>query len=95
MVLPKSVTPTRIASNMKGAITAARKLDRSDMEKLDGVAASGKQKRSTIVFIPSAFHLRIVHRFIMPPWGKRFSVTYFKPYIAITSLDLYRRRFRV
>jgi glycerol 2-dehydrogenase (NADP+) len=45
VVLPKSVTPTRIASNMKGAITAARKLDRSDMEKLDGVAASGKQKR--------------------------------------------------
>jgi glycerol 2-dehydrogenase (NADP+) len=45
VILPKSVTPTRIASNMKGAITAAQKLSESDMEKLDGIAASGKQKR--------------------------------------------------
>lgn len=45
VILPKSVSPTRIASNIKGAITAAQKLDKSDMEKLDGVAASGKQKR--------------------------------------------------
>ncbi|KII87940.1 hypothetical protein PLICRDRAFT_176692 [Plicaturopsis crispa FD-325 SS-3] len=45
VVLPKSVTPARIASNLSGALAAAKKLDASDIEKLDGVAASGKQKR--------------------------------------------------
>jgi glycerol 2-dehydrogenase (NADP+) len=45
VILPKSVTHTRIASNMTGAITAAQKLDKADMERLDGVAAGGKQKR--------------------------------------------------
>jgi glycerol 2-dehydrogenase (NADP+) len=45
VILPKSVSLTRIASNMKGAITAAQKIDKSDMEKLDKVAANGKQKR--------------------------------------------------
>lgn len=44
-VLPKSVTPSRIASNLKGALAAYDKLDAGDVAKLDGVAASGKQKR--------------------------------------------------
>jgi len=45
VILPKSVTPARIASNYKGAIAAAQKLDKKDIERLDGVAAAGKQKR--------------------------------------------------
>lgn len=46
VTLPKSVTPTRIASNYTGALSAASKLSKEDVEKLDGVATSGKQKRS-------------------------------------------------
>lgn len=45
VVLPKSVTPARIASNYIGAVTAAKKLTKEDVETLDGVAAGGKQKR--------------------------------------------------
>ncbi|KZT69993.1 Aldo/keto reductase [Daedalea quercina L-15889] len=45
VTLPKSVTPARIASNYTGALAAASKLTKEDVEKLDGVAASGKQKR--------------------------------------------------
>ncbi|KAF8964918.1 NADP-dependent oxidoreductase domain-containing protein [Flammula alnicola] len=45
VVLPKSVTPARISSNFTGALAAAEKLDAADVEKLDGRAASGKQKR--------------------------------------------------
>jgi len=45
VILPKSVTPARIMSNLKGAITAAQKMDEADIEKLDRVAAGGKQKR--------------------------------------------------
>ncbi|PPQ74919.1 hypothetical protein CVT26_011355 [Gymnopilus dilepis] len=45
VALPKSVTPARIASNFTGAIAAAEKLDAADLEKLDGLAAAGKQKR--------------------------------------------------
>lgn len=45
VVLPKSVTPNRIASNYTGAATAATKLDESDITKLDGLAPGGKQKR--------------------------------------------------
>ncbi|OSX61097.1 hypothetical protein POSPLADRAFT_1047366 [Postia placenta MAD-698-R-SB12] len=45
VTLPKSVTPTRIASNYTGALSAASKLSKEDVEKLDGVATSGKQKR--------------------------------------------------
>jgi glycerol 2-dehydrogenase (NADP+) len=40
VVLPKSVTPERIASNAKYA-----KLDQEDVEKLDALAANGKQSR--------------------------------------------------
>jgi len=40
VVLPKSVTPARIASNMDYA-----SLDTSDVERLDGLAAAGKQRR--------------------------------------------------
>ena len=45
-MLPKSVTPTRVASNYTGSIAALEKLDASDIETLDGLAAGGKQKRS-------------------------------------------------
>ena len=45
VVLPKSVTPARIASNIKGALAAAKAFTKEDLEKLDGVAASGKQRR--------------------------------------------------
>lgn len=45
VALPKSVTPSRINDNLTGFIDALGKLDDSDVEKLDGVAASGKQKR--------------------------------------------------
>ena len=45
VVVPKSVTPSRIDANLTGFIDALGKLDESDVEKLDGVAASGKQKR--------------------------------------------------
>lgn len=48
VVLPKSVTPTRIASNFIGALAGAEKLDTLDIEKLDGLAANGKQKRLAI-----------------------------------------------
>lgn len=45
VVLSKSVTPDRIKSNFTGALDAAIKLSVNDLEKLDGLAASGKQKR--------------------------------------------------
>ena len=47
IVLPKSVTPAHITSNLTGAFAAANKLrcDISDLQSLDGLAASGKQKR--------------------------------------------------
>ncbi|KAG5642345.1 hypothetical protein DXG03_002969 [Asterophora parasitica] len=45
VVLPKSVTPSRIASNITGPAVAAQKLTKEDIAELDGLAASGKQKR--------------------------------------------------
>ncbi|KAF5378869.1 hypothetical protein D9615_006924 [Tricholomella constricta] len=45
VALPKSVTPSRIASNLTGPLAAAQKLDVADIADLDGLAASGKQKR--------------------------------------------------
>ncbi|KAM6502931.1 NADP-dependent oxidoreductase domain containing protein [Amanita muscaria] len=45
VILPRSVSNTRIASNLKGALAASEKLDASELEHLDGLAASGKQKR--------------------------------------------------
>ncbi|KAE9395779.1 Aldo/keto reductase [Gymnopus androsaceus JB14] len=45
VALPKSVTPSRIASNLAGTLTAVGKLDKEDIAELDGLAASGKQKR--------------------------------------------------
>lgn len=44
-VLPKSTNPSRIDANLNGFLDALGKLDDSDVEKLNGVAASGKQKR--------------------------------------------------
>lgn len=45
VILPKSVTPARIVSNYTGALAAAKKFTKEDIEQLDGVAAGGKQKR--------------------------------------------------
>ncbi|GBE83892.1 D-galacturonate reductase [Sparassis crispa] len=45
VTLSKSVTPARIKANYVGALAAAAKLTKEDIAKLDGVAASGKQKR--------------------------------------------------
>lgn len=45
VVLPKSVTTTRIATNLSGPLAVLPKLNTADIEKLDGVAAAGKQKR--------------------------------------------------
>ena len=45
VVLPKSVTPSRISANYDGAIAALKALTKEDIEKLDKVAAAGKQKR--------------------------------------------------
>ncbi|KAF9262363.1 Aldo/keto reductase [Marasmius fiardii PR-910] len=45
VALPKSVTPERITSNLKGAVSAATKLSKDDIETIDGLAASGKQRR--------------------------------------------------
>jgi glycerol 2-dehydrogenase (NADP+) len=54
VVLPKSVTPKRIASNIKDALEVKAHLDadQEELKKLDAIAPGGKQ-----------------HRFIKPPWG--------------------------
>lgn len=73
VTLPKSVTPARIASNYHGALAAASKLTKEDLEKLDGVAASGKQKRYVmpVMSLPdvSSEPLQLCSAsLIMPPW---------------------------
>jgi len=45
VILPKSVNEARIKSNYDGAVAAAQKLTKEEVKTLDGVAASGKQKR--------------------------------------------------
>ena len=50
VVLPKSVTPSRIAANIKGPILAYKALTKEDIAKLDSVAAAGKQKRYVFLF---------------------------------------------
>jgi hypothetical protein len=45
VVLPKSVTPSRITSNLSGGVRALETLTKADVERLDGLAAAGKQKR--------------------------------------------------
>ncbi|KIY48875.1 Aldo/keto reductase [Fistulina hepatica ATCC 64428] len=45
VVLPKSVTPSRVKSNLKGALAALKVLTDEDVKQLDGLAAAGKQKR--------------------------------------------------
>jgi len=45
VVLPKSVTESRIVSNIAGSLESYQQLDADDVVKLDGVAAGGKQKR--------------------------------------------------
>lgn len=44
-VVSKSVTPARIAANIKGATAAYQKLQDVDVEELDKLAAQGKQHR--------------------------------------------------
>ncbi|KAG2360895.1 NADP-dependent oxidoreductase domain-containing protein [Suillus spraguei] len=46
IVLPKSATPSRIESNLTGALEAYSLLTPEDIKILDGVVASGKRKRS-------------------------------------------------
>lgn len=45
VVLPKSMSLSRIESNLTGALEAYHALTPEDLKILDGVAASGKQKR--------------------------------------------------
>jgi len=45
VVLSKSVTPSRITENFSGAVNAFEALTKADIEKLDGLAAAGKQRR--------------------------------------------------
>ena len=45
VILPKSVTPSRIESNLTGALEAYSALTPEDIKVLDGVASGGKQKR--------------------------------------------------
>ena len=45
VVLPKSVTPSRIDANLEGALAALKALTKEDLDKLDNVASEGKQKR--------------------------------------------------
>ncbi|KAG6872471.1 hypothetical protein C0995_009470 [Termitomyces sp. Mi166 len=51
VVIPKSVTPSRIASNLNGSLAAVNNLEAADITELDGLAAAGKQKRLAAVFI--------------------------------------------
>ncbi|KAG2339486.1 Aldo/keto reductase [Suillus weaverae] len=48
VVLPKSMSPSRIESNLTGALKAYNVLTPEDIKILDGVAAGGKQKRFII-----------------------------------------------
>ncbi|TFY70350.1 hypothetical protein EVG20_g2661 [Dentipellis fragilis] len=45
VVLPKSVTPSRIEANYTGAVEASERLCAEDIERLDSLAPGGKQKR--------------------------------------------------
>ncbi|KAH8082830.1 Aldo/keto reductase [Cristinia sonorae] len=45
VVLPKSVTPSRILSNIKGTLAAVEKLTKEDIAELDAVEANGKHVR--------------------------------------------------
>ncbi|KAF5311011.1 hypothetical protein D9619_007737 [Psilocybe cf. subviscida] len=45
VVLPKSVTPSRISANFTGALAATKTLGATEFASLDGRAADGKQKR--------------------------------------------------
>ncbi|KAF8531085.1 NADP-dependent oxidoreductase domain-containing protein [Gautieria morchelliformis] len=45
VTLPKSVTPSRIASNLLGPVEFGKRVDKADLEILDSVAANGKQQR--------------------------------------------------
>jgi hypothetical protein len=51
VALPKSANKERIASNFKDAVAVSKALDTSDIEELDGIAASGKQTRRVSSFL--------------------------------------------
>lgn len=55
VVLSKSVTPSRITSNLSGAIRALETLTKADLERLDGLAAAGKQKRFDVPLFALGF----------------------------------------
>lgn len=55
VVLPKSVTPSRISANLPGAIRGLETLTKADIERLDGLAATGKQKRFDIALFDFLF----------------------------------------
>ena len=55
VVLPKSVTPSRITENLRGVVSAFETLTKADIEKLDGLAAAGKQKRFVYSFLLQFF----------------------------------------
>jgi len=59
VILPKSVTPSRIESNYKGAMEVASKLSKEPekLDKLDGIAAGNAERKGA------------QKRFIKPPWG--------------------------
>ncbi|KAJ8515489.1 hypothetical protein ONZ45_g7101 [Pleurotus djamor] len=66
VLLPKSVTPSRIASNMTGAVAASKKLEQADIDKLDGLAEAGKQKRSVMNTFRHPFTLPISPLTVFP-----------------------------
>ncbi|KAG6896440.1 hypothetical protein C0992_008270 [Termitomyces sp. T32_za158] len=74
IVIPKSVTPSRIASNLNGPVIAMNKLSATDIAALDGLAAAGKQKRFVIVQMFDSAHVEVKFpsklRFVTPPWRK-------------------------
>ena len=45
VVLPKSVTPSRIASNLTGTLDVLPRIEKAEFEALNALAANGKQKR--------------------------------------------------
>lgn len=66
VALPKSANPSRIDANLNGFVDALGKLDDSDVKKLDGVAASGKQKRFTMP--PWGESLSFLSSCLIPVW---------------------------
>ena len=64
-VICKSVSPSRITSNLSGTLAAVNKLSEEDVAQLDGLAASGKQQRFITppwgMYSHFKFQLKIIH----------------------------------